>query len=268
MRRRRLRVSSLCQHRRIILASINRHVRRNAVWHVATPVPFHLPRLFLKGLPFQCASSPWGQPQCCSQPRLSLRIRPFNRRSRSSRPARARPPSGSPLTFPALGLAGAGLGSGTGSGTGSSTLVEQLELRPLGAGFFRLAASLDNLVANLGGQGSSDVVEAIYDATTQMVTLGNTAAAFNTPQNQFSLSISEDGLVGACDSARFPICVDSLGAPHHRSELPGAHRYHRDAELPASLEALHGRHAAQVRVVRGPNRDLHGRQHLSGDLNP
>lgn len=102
-----------------------------------------------------------------------------------------------PLTFPPLNAGALGAGGQVG----------QLEARRLlpNTNFYRIAATVSGLSAALGGKGNFDVVEGVYDAGLQILTAGNRAAAFNTAQAEFALSIEERGLVGACDGPTGPV---------------------------------------------------------------
>jgi len=97
-----------------------------------------------------------------------------------------------PLTFSPLNA----------TAMGATGQVGQIELRQLisnNRNFFRVAATVTGLNVANGGKGNWDVVEGTYDAQNQILTASNRAAAFNLPTAEFALTISEDGLIGACD---------------------------------------------------------------------
>ncbi|MEM7205374.1 MAG: hypothetical protein AAF628_34280 [Planctomycetota bacterium] len=90
-------------------------------------------------------------------------------------------------------------------GSASSTL-RQLEVRPftITPGTFRVAATLSDPNGTFpGAAGGTDVVEVIWDPDGIRGPAGvlptNRCAVFNSPQAEFSLTISHNGLVGATD---------------------------------------------------------------------
>lgn len=96
-----------------------------------------------------------------------------------------------PPLFPPLSLAS----------TTTAPRVSQIELRKLVSGseiLYRLAATRSGVLAVYGGSGRYDVLEAIYDASSQNAVMTNLAASFNTKANEYDFSISEDGLTGVC----------------------------------------------------------------------
>ncbi len=103
----------------------------------------------------------------------------------------------------------------------------QLELRPIGGGAFRLAASVTNANACAGGAGGWDLIEGTYTPGA-VPGITNLAAGLNTAGDEFSFSISNDGCVAVYDdfgagpmlSRRPPPCNGPWPAPAPIIGLP------------------------------------------------
>jgi len=85
--------------------------------------------------------------------------------------------------------------------------LQQIELRDIGGGLYRLAATVTMLNSSTGGAGSFDCVSGVFDPTAGTVTCGNLFAAMNTTGAEFAASITSDGLYCAVDDG------SAMGAP-------------------------------------------------------
>lgn len=104
-----------------------------------------------------------------------------------------------PLAFAPLGPTALGLTGGSGSGgggTSTASAMEQIEMRRIGSSgtLYRIAMAAGGVPVGFGGVGGNDVMEGTFDVATNVATLSALAIGFNTPSDESTFSISEDGL--------------------------------------------------------------------------